>query len=284
MRRAFSIDPNQALAEADELDLVRLGASLGYESAWTPAGPDEKAFDRCLRWHRASGLPTGIAVVPASGRPAAFYAEHARRTWEETGWRFQFGVGSGSMAKAAAGMRSYLEELRRLLPAGQPIYLAALGPLMLRLGGELADGVSLNWCSPDQVAGSRRIVEEAAAEARRPVPEIVEYVRTAVDPDPELARQTLAEAMKPYALGSPAYRAHFGRMGFEAELRRMEEGAPASAELLAAAGAAGAPGEVRSQFERAAAGLDVAIVRVLVTRRGDAASARRVLEECAPRP
>lgn len=283
MRRAFSIDPNQALAEADELDLVSLGAALGYESAWTPAGPDEKAFDRCRRWHRASGLPTGIAVVPASGRPAAFYAEHARRTWEGTGGRFYFGVGSGSMPRAAEGMRAYLEELRRLLPPEQPIYLAALGPLMLRLGGELAAGVSLNWCSPDQVAGSRRIVEEAAAKAHRPVPEIVEYVRTSVDPDPELARRTLAEAMRPYALGSPAYRAHFARMGFEAELRQMEqEGAPPGAELLAAAGAAGAPGEVRGRFERLGVGLDVAIVRVLVTRRGDAASARRVLEECAP--
>ena len=67
MRIGFSIDPRQGLAEADELRLVELGARLGYDSAWTPSGPDEAAFDRCLRWHAASGLPTGISVVPASG-------------------------------------------------------------------------------------------------------------------------------------------------------------------------------------------------------------------------
>jgi hypothetical protein len=53
--------------------------------------------------------------------------------------------------------------------------------------------------------------------------------------------------------------------------------------LLAASGAYGRPGEVRAQFDGLAAGLDLAIVRVLVTNPGDAESARRVLEECAPR-
>src|SRR2546421_6128216 len=88
MRVGFSIDPRQALSEADELRLVELGARLGYESAWTPSGPDAAAFDRCLRWHRASGLPTGISVVPASDQPPAFYAEQARRASEGTGGTF----------------------------------------------------------------------------------------------------------------------------------------------------------------------------------------------------
>src|SRR5690348_11362215 len=146
MRIGFSIDPRQELSETDELRLVELGARLGYDSAWTPSGPDQAAFDRCLRWHRASGLPTGISVVPASGQPPAFYAEHAARVWDETGGRFVLGVGSGQMAgHAAERMREYLLELRSLLPAAQPLHLAALGPRMLRVAAELADGVLLNW-------------------------------------------------------------------------------------------------------------------------------------------
>src|SRR5690348_6538178 len=133
MRLGFSIDPRQALQEADELRLVELGARLGYESAWTPSGPDEAAFDRCLRWHAASGLATGISVVPASGQPAAFYAEHATRAWEGTGGTFVLGVGSGQMKNAAERMREYLAELRELVPADLPVQLAALGPLMLRV-------------------------------------------------------------------------------------------------------------------------------------------------------
>jgi hypothetical protein len=50
-------------------------------------------------------------------------------------------------------------------------------------------------------------------------------------------------------------------------------------------GAAGAPGEVRAQFERiAGGGLDVAIVRVLTARPGDPAAVELALEECAPKP
>ena len=101
MRIGFSIDPRQGLSEADELRLVELGAQLGYQSAWTPSGPDRAAFDRCVRWHGASGLPTGISVVPASGQPPAFYAEHAQRAWEGTGRRFTLGVGSGHLPDAA---------------------------------------------------------------------------------------------------------------------------------------------------------------------------------------
>jgi alkanesulfonate monooxygenase SsuD/methylene tetrahydromethanopterin reductase-like flavin-dependent oxidoreductase (luciferase family) len=278
----FSIDPRQGLAEADELRLVRLGSDLGYESAWTPAGPDAAAFERCLRWHRESGLPTGISVVPAGGRPPAFYAEHARRAWEGTGGRFVLGVGSGGLQHAASRMREYLAELRQLLPAGLPLYIAALGPLMLRVAAELGDGVLLNWCSAPQFAWSRSVVERAAAAAGRPVPVVASYIRTAVDPDPALARRTLTAAALQYALGPVAYRRHFERMGLGDEPARLRANPDAEAgpEFLSAAGAAGAPGEVRPQLARLAQGLDVAIVRVLVTRPGDAESARRVLEEC----
>ena len=112
---------------------------------------------------------------------------------------------------------------------------------------------------------------------------IAEYIRTVVDPDVALARTTLSAAMLGYALGPPQYRRHFERKGFGAELKELEAGrrTPSDA-LLSASGAYGRPGEVRAQFEGLAAGLDLAIVRVLVTKSGDAESARRVIEECAP--
>ena len=282
-RVGFSIDPRQGLARADELRLVRLGAELGYRSAWTPSGPDATAFDTCLSWYRESRLPTGISVVPASGQPPGFYAAHARRVWEETGGAFTLGVGSGRMEHAADGMRGYLDALRPLLPDGLPVYAAALGPRMLALAGALADGVALNWCTPEQVAWSRAQVEEAARRAGHGPPPLMAYVRTCVDPDEGLARRTLAAAALVYALGPPAYRRHFERMGLADELRRLErvDGDP-SPDFTAAAGAAGRPGAVRAQVERLANGLDQPIVRVLVTHQGDAGSAERVLRECAP--
>ncbi len=288
-RPAFAIDPDQRLAPDDELDLVRLGADLGYVAAWTPSRADAVAFERCRRWHGASGLAVGISAVPASGRPAAFYAEQARRTWEGTGGAFTLVVGSGSMEHPAVGMRAYLAELRELVPADLPLYLAALGPRMLRLAGEVADGVSLNWCTAAQVAASRDVVATAAREAGRRMPSVVEYIRTAVDPDSDPARSALGRALERYAFGPDGYRRHFERMGFGDELGSLEaEGRTAggranlSSDLLSAVGAWGTPGAVRDRFASLAAGLDMPIVRVIAARPGDAASARRVLEECAP--
>jgi hypothetical protein len=283
MHLGVGIDPAQGLSEADEARLLRFAAEHGYESAWTPSGPDEAAFDRCLRWHRDSGLDTGISVVPASGRPPAFYASHAVRVWESSAGRFVLGVGSGQLEKPGPVMRKYLSELRELLPPELPMYVGAMGSVMLRLAGELGDGAALNWSSTEQVQDARAEVLRAASHVHRPDPVIAEYIRTVVDPDVDRARQTLSSAMLQYALGPPQYRRHFERKGFAGELREIAEGerAPSDA-LLAASGAYGRPGEVRAQFEGLADGLDLAIVRVLVTKPGDADSARRVIEECAP--
>ena len=46
--------------------------------------------------------------------------------------------------------RSASLELAGLPPA--PVYLAALGPQMLRLAGEIADGTLLNWATPERIA------------------------------------------------------------------------------------------------------------------------------------
>lgn len=281
MATGFSIDPEQGLSEADESRLVRLAAELGYASAWTPSGADAAAFARCLRWHKASGLPVGISAVPASGQSPSFYAEQAKRVWDATGGRFTLVVGSGQVEHPARTMRAYLPDIRARLPEGLPLYLAALGPLMLRVAAELADGVALNWCTAEQVAWSRERLAQAAKAVGKFVPRVIEYIRTAVDPNPEVARKTVTNAALRYAR-IPMYRAHFERMGFGEELRRVDETDASAQSLGLAVAAAGAPGQTRKQFEHLAVGLDIPIVRVLVVNRGDAESARRVLEECRP--
>jgi alkanesulfonate monooxygenase SsuD/methylene tetrahydromethanopterin reductase-like flavin-dependent oxidoreductase (luciferase family) len=283
VRIGFSIDDQQGLSRPDELRLVRSAAELGYDSAWTPAHADAAGFDRCLAWHHAAGLPTGISAVPASGQTPAFYAHHARRVWDGTGGKFVLVVGSGRMAHAAQDMPVFMAELRGLLPPDLPLYLAALGPRMLRLAAEVADGVALNWCTAEHVIWSRERLELAASAIGRATPEILQYIRIAADPDRAVARKIFAAHALRYALGPIAYRRHFERMGFAAELQRLRSaGVEPSPELLSAIGAWGEPGEVRSQFQRLATTLDLAIIRVLVSRPGDIESARRVLEECRP--
>ena len=106
-----------------------------------------------------------------------------------------------------------------------PVYLGSLGPEMLRLAGELSDGVNLNWCTPEQIAWSRERIAEGAARASRAPAEVrvAEYIRICVDDDEVVARRAFARSVMRYALGDRVptereralgYRAHFERMGF----------------------------------------------------------------------
>jgi alkanesulfonate monooxygenase SsuD/methylene tetrahydromethanopterin reductase-like flavin-dependent oxidoreductase (luciferase family) len=168
-----------------------------------------------------------------------------------------------------------------------PVYLAALGPQMLRLAGETADGVLLNWATPERIAASREQVDKGAARARRDpgtVP-MTMYIRVCVDDDVAAARQAFGAQVLGYAMGRPGtpqgagYRGLFAQMGFDAELTELEQrrdnGAAmpelvnaAPDELLHAVGyygpAAGAP----AAFARLSKGLDEAIVRIVTARPG----------------
>lgn len=168
-----------------------------------------------------------------------------------------------------------------------PVYLAALGPQMLRLAGESADGVLLNWATPGRIAASRALVDAGAARAGRgpgTVP-LTMYIRVCVDDDVAAAREALGTQVLGYAMSRPGmppgagYRGLFAQMGFDAELtaleRRRDRGAPlaelvaaAPDEMLRAVGyygpAAGAP----AAFARLSAGLDETIVRVVTARPG----------------
>src|SRR6202022_3065008 len=118
-------------------------------------------------------------------------------------------------------------------------------------------GVALNSFPTEQVAWSRQQLADAAAAPGRPLPRVVEYIRTAVDPDAELARRTVAAAALSYALRVPAYRRHFERMGFGEELNRIEASDPdVTPAFVTRVAAAGTPGHTRPQGDHLATPLD----------------------------
>src|SRR5215475_2734017 len=272
------------------------------------------------------GLTTGIGVSPVLYRTPIAFAMSGGTVSQLTGGRFIMGIGAGGAYRprtrqslglprlsTLALMRDYLTTVRRLVagddvtyhggvvtlqgvklamspPPCTPVYLGALGPEMLRLAGELADGVCLNWCTPEQIAWSRERIAEGAMRADRDPQhvQVVEYIRVCVDHDVEVARRAFARSTMGYALGQwvptererrLGYRAHFERMGYTealAELDRMRQrGAAADAvadtfppDLLQRVGYYGPPEDAAAAFRRLAAGLDVAIVRVVAARPG----------------
>src|SRR5256885_14733817 len=154
---------------------------------------------------------------------------------------------------------------------------------MLRLGGELADGVCLNWCTPEQIAWSRdRLAEGAARIGRDPKSvQVAEYIRVCVDDDVEVARRAFARSTMGYALGQwvptererrLGYRAHFERMGYTEALAELDQmrrrgAAPDEVadafppELLTRVGYYGTPAGAAAAFQRLAAGPDVGLVK-----------------------
>jgi alkanesulfonate monooxygenase SsuD/methylene tetrahydromethanopterin reductase-like flavin-dependent oxidoreductase (luciferase family) len=168
-----------------------------------------------------------------------------------------------------------------------PVYLAALGPQMLRLAGETADGALLNWATPERIALSRAQIDAGAARTGRgpgTVP-MTMYIRVCVDDDVAAARQAFGAQVLGYAMGhrgtpqGAGYRGLFAQMGFDAELTELEQrrdrGAPlpdlvaaAPDQMLQAVGYYGPAGPAAAAFARLSAGLDEAIVRIVTARPG----------------
>lgn len=95
--------------------------------------------------------------------------------------RLTVGIGAGVGIKLA-GVRAGVEQLRELRPDIR-IAVAAVGPKMCQLGGELADAVVLSWAAPERITWARERIAEGAEAANRPVPRIVGYVRVAPGAD-----------------------------------------------------------------------------------------------------
>jgi len=176
------------------------------------------------------GLATG--VVPLPSRSPALLAAAAATVQERSGGRLILGVGTGPSSRGSLDrLRSTIVALRAAfrggegsvdgvavrsslpLPAPPELWIAALGPRATHLAGEVADGVLLNWCTPERVATATAQVAEGAHAAGRDPSDvtIAVYVRAALTPASlEGARAAAAE------YGSyPAYARQFAAMGLD---------------------------------------------------------------------
>lgn len=190
-RTAFGI------TATDRGDIARLGTtveSLGYDELWvndTVRGDGLATLARVAPATTTLSLAVGVIALSEQS-PAVIAGRVARASIPPH--RLTLGVGSGS-SRSLDLVRSAVAELRRLLPEGS-IAVAAVGPRMAHLAGGVADAVVANWALPDRLGELREMVAAGAAEAGRPVPRLVAYVRTAVGPR---AEERLRAEMDSYA-------------------------------------------------------------------------------------
>jgi 5,10-methylenetetrahydromethanopterin reductase len=196
-----------------------------------------------------SRVRLGTAVTPTYPRHPTAIAQQALTTAAATGNRFTLGIGLShklviedmfgfSYAQPAHHMREYLSVLMPLLRGEMtnfqgehyrvtgvtldvpdadrvPVVVAALGPVMLKLAGELADGTSTWMVGPKTMEGHiiHRIAEAASA-AGRPDPMVVGGFPIVLTHKPDDARARIAENLTIYGQ-LPSYRAMLDREGVQ---------------------------------------------------------------------
>jgi alkanesulfonate monooxygenase SsuD/methylene tetrahydromethanopterin reductase-like flavin-dependent oxidoreductase (luciferase family) len=236
------------------LERVKLAESLGYESVRVTHIAGRESLTVLTAYAMAtSKIRIGSGVVPIYTRTPATMAQTAATIDELSGGRFDLGIGVShrpvvegwhgqTIDRPVAEMREYTQIVRAVLrgedpPAGEkwqtsfhlagldprpelPIYLAALSPGMLRLAGEIADGVILWLCNPRYIA---EVVVPEVSEGRRRAGlelegfDIVAAVPGARIEDPRQAYAALRPDLVPY-FGLPFYRAMIERTGFGEEI------------------------------------------------------------------
>ena len=182
---------------------------LGYHSLWCNDEPTAAGLEMLAQFAGAAPrLELGVGVLPLDRhQPVAIAAEIARLGLDPA--RLWIGVGSGQLRAPLDIVRRAVAELRRLLPDGTRIVVAAMRPQLCRMGGAIADGVLLNWMLPAQAAMAHRWVLEGAEEAGRAAPLVASYVRVALGPS---ALQRLRNEESHYRNINQAHRQHFEAM------------------------------------------------------------------------
>ncbi len=142
---------------------------------------------------------------------------------------------------------------------GTSLALAAFGPRMLALGGELADTVVLNLVTVEQVASARAVVESAAREAGRATPRLAVWAPAATDDaGVEQAARGLALYLAQPGYGEMFAAAGFGALVAEARAGRHPKDLRVPSEMVAIVGATGSSTEMRDRVARyGEAGADV---------------------------
>jgi alkanesulfonate monooxygenase SsuD/methylene tetrahydromethanopterin reductase-like flavin-dependent oxidoreductase (luciferase family) len=245
----------------DAIERVKLAESLGYESVYVTHIAGRESLTVLTAYALStSSIRLGSGVVPIYTRTPATMAQTAATIDELSGGRLTLGLGVShrpvveawhgqTIDTPVAEMREYAAIVRAILcgedpPDGEkwktsfhllglsprpalPIYIAALSPAMLRLAGEIADGVLLWLCNPSYI---RDVVlpEVKAGRERAGLTlegfDVVAAVPTALTDDREEAYQAMRQDLIPY-FGLPFYRAMIERSGFAADIEAYDRAA-----------------------------------------------------------
>jgi 5,10-methylenetetrahydromethanopterin reductase len=233
-------------------DVAQHADELGWDRMYTSESlTDTLTIDTYLA-ARTKRMRIGSGVALIYYRHPLITAQAATTISDISGGRFILGLGLGHLprnhamgvgfGKPLADMRAYVAALRGLMAGDDvypdlplqtyegrplkikqpqhrvPISIAAVGPNMTELAGEIADGVNLYLAPVSRIAAVRERIAAGAKRADRDPGEI--EVKLAIhmllSDDLEAAREKARRALT-YWVGLPSYNASIAEAGFEGE-------------------------------------------------------------------
>lgn len=256
MRIGTDIPPEQSIA--DQASFATWAEGRGFDDAWSN---EISSWDPFVVLSavaaRTERIRLGTSIVPIGTRTPPVLALSATSLADLCPGRFVLGLGVSTTAiiedwhgltfarprermretltllsALLAGERSDHEgkqvrsrkfKLRRPPEHSPPIALAAMNQKMLETGGELADGVFLNFIPPGRLDPVLEAIGRGVERAGRDsMPELLIALPCEVTNDRAAARDRFARTLAFY-LTAPAYRSALSWYGFEEDVAVAEE-------------------------------------------------------------
>jgi len=254
MRNLGITIPGDAFANRYFADLVRTADRAGYTDGWSYESYATDAFTPLSAAAMISErMRFGTAIVPVFTRPPALIAMSAATVNQLSGGRFVLGIGISTpnivdgwmgvpferpitrtketvqiLRAAFAGEKAMLAgktvrtngfKLDVNMDAGSPpIYLGAQGEKMLRLAGEIGDGLVTNFITTDTLPAMLEHVRAGMRFAGKDASKLdcVCRIMMAADEDEKIVRPLMRRALTAYVT-VPQYNKFFQEIGYEAE-------------------------------------------------------------------
>jgi 5,10-methylenetetrahydromethanopterin reductase len=307
---AFSIMPDSSLPAI--VEWTKQAEDLGFDGVFmTEANNDSLACCLGLGFNTRR-ITLGTAITNIYLRHPNLLANETAALHEFTGGRFILGLGTGHRpSNAALGidmggptdpmkkMRETVATLRRMLDGRtnpkisdpQPIFLAGVSRPMVRLAGEIADGVIFNFFPPERVKAALGELKEGAQKAGRNIKDVVPtlFATAFISNDLEAARRPARTLLSRYG-AMPYYGNMLASAGFEREMSGIRSAADPKAAIAAVSDSmidatllVGPEERVRDRLqELIAPGVEWAIVFMNPVNEDRASGVRRALRALHP--